>query len=177
MRSHRATLAAANPDAGDQAAQWIALGGTPRVVGGYRPQGSEIDPEPLMRRLALAGASLAMPVAIRTDAELVYRAWSPGDLLAPDAFGIPAPAPGAPTLTPELIIAPVLAFDRRGGRLGQGGGSFDRTLERLRAAGRVFAIGLAFAGQEVAEVPLEPHDQPLDAILTESGYIQVRKDF
>ena len=71
---------------------------------------------------------------------------------------------------------PLVAFDRRGGRLGQGGGHFDRTLEALDAKGKVFAIGLAYAGQEVAAVPREEHDRPLDAILTEREYIAVQKD-
>ena len=74
-----------------------------------------------------------------------------------------------------MVIAPLLAFDRGGGRLGQGGGLYDRTLEALRVQGRVFVVGLAYAGQEVAEVPSEPHDQKLDAILTETGYIEFRK--
>ncbi len=74
-----------------------------------------------------------------------------------------------------MVIAPLLAFDRGGGRLGQGGGHYDRTLEALRVQGRVFVVGLAYAGQEVAEVPSEPHDQKLDAILTETGYIEFRK--
>lgn len=177
MRAQRAALAAANPDAGEMAASWLALSRPPRLVGGYRPQGSEIDPLPLMGRLAMAGAALAMPVAAAIDAPLIYRVWSPGDLLAPDAFAIPSPTTAAPVVAPDLIIAPLLAFDRRGGRLGQGGGSFDRTIQRLRATGEVWVIGLAFAGQEVAEVPGESHDQALDAILTESGYIEVRKDF
>ena len=177
MRALRASLAAANPDAGEMAAGWLALARLPRLVGGYRPQGSEIDPGPLMRRLASAGAALAMPAAIAGDAPLIYRAWRPGDLLVPDAAGVAAPTPAAVLVTPDLVIAPVLAFDRGGGRLGQGGGHFDRTLAMLRAAGEVWVIGLAFAGQEIAEVPREPHDQALDAILTESGYIEVRKDF
>ncbi|HEY2177563.1 MAG TPA: 5-formyltetrahydrofolate cyclo-ligase, partial [Caulobacteraceae bacterium] len=167
MRSLRAALAARNPNAGEEAVARLMLERTPRIVGGYRGQGSEIDPGPLMRRLAESGAALAMPAAAAADAPLIYRAWSPGDLLAPDACGVPSPTPAAPLASPDLIIAPVLAFDRRGGRLGQGGGHFDRTLKMLREAGEVLVIGLAFAGQEVAEVPREAHDQALDAILTE----------
>ena len=172
MRTLRAALAAADPLAGETAAGWLALTRQPHLVGGYRPQGSEIDPTPLMRRLTSAGAALAMPVATAIDAPLIYRAWRAGDLLAPDAFGIPSPTPAAPEVIPDLVIAPLLAFDRRGGRLGQGGGAFDRTIARLRAAGEVWVIGLAFAGQEVDAVPLEAHDQRLDAILTEAGYFE-----
>jgi 5-formyltetrahydrofolate cyclo-ligase len=177
MRSLRAALAAAAPDAGEEAAARLALPRPPRVVGGYRPLGGEIDPGPLMRRLAEGGAALAMPTAVGPDAPLIYRAWSEGDLLAPDAAGVPAPTPAAALAAPDLVIAPVLAFDRTGGRLGQGGGHFDRTLAMLRAAGEVFVVGLAFAGQEIEAIPREPHDEALDAILTEKAYIVVEKDF
>ena len=95
--------------------------------------------------------------------------------MAPDAPLTFATSDGA-AASPDLIIAPLLAFDRTGGRLGQGGGHYDRTIEALRARGSLFVIGLAYAGQEIDAVPREPHDQPLDAILTELGYIEVRKD-
>jgi 5-formyltetrahydrofolate cyclo-ligase len=145
-------------------------------VAGYRPLGAELDSLPLMRRFAALGARLALPVAVTPDAPLIFRAWVEGDSLAPDGFGIPSPAGQSEEVWPEIIIAPVLAFDRRGGRLGQGAGCFDRTLARARDVGGVFVIGLAFAGQEVGSVPVGPHDQGLDAILTETGYIEVGKE-
>jgi 5-formyltetrahydrofolate cyclo-ligase len=172
MRVRRTALARERPDAGARVAARLPaerLIGV-RVVGGYRPHGSEVDPLPLMRRFAVAGAVLALPVVVAVDAPLVFRTWREGDPLEPDAFGIPAPSAKAAEVRPDVIIAPVLAFDARGGRLGQGAGCFDRTLADRRASGGVFAIGLAFAGQEVAACPLEAHDQPLDAILTETGY-------
>ncbi len=152
------------------------LEGEARTVAGYRPQGGEIDPLPLLRRFAAAGAQLALPAAVAVDAPLVFRAWSEGDALAPDVFGIPSPTPERLEVQPDLILAPVLAFDRRGGRVGQGAGCFDRTLEQARALGPVFVIGLAFACQEVACAPIAAHDQALDAILTENGYILAQKD-
>ena len=79
-------------------------------------------------------------------------------------------------MRPDLVIAPLLAFDRFGGRLGLGAGYYDRTLEALRAHGPVFVVGLAFAGQEVARVPCDIHDQRLDAILTEKAYSEAEKD-
>ena len=135
-----------------------------------------MDPLPLMRRFAASGASLALPAATGPQARLTFRAWNEGDPLAPDVFGIPSPTAAQPEVRPDIIIAPVVAFDRRGGRLGQGAGCFDRTLAWARDGEGVFAIGLAFAGQEVELVPVAPHDQGLDAILTETGYIEVRKD-
>ena len=176
LREQRKALAAAAPDAGERAA---ALAPDARLAGvtvaaGYRPRGGEIDPRPLMRRLAQAGAMLALPVAFDRDSPLAFRAYAPGDRLEPDACNIAAPTAEAPVVRPDLVITPLLAFDRRGGRMGQGGGHYDRTLEQLRAEGPVFVLGLAYAGQAVAEIPLEAHDQRLDAILTETGYIEVK---
>jgi 5-formyltetrahydrofolate cyclo-ligase len=173
MQALRTDLAAANPDA----AQALALPLTPRIVAGYRPFRDEIDPLPLMLKLAAAGARLALPVTPPRDqpSPLTFRAWTPGEALAAGGFGVDEPT-GGEVVTPDLILVPLLAFDRRGHRLGYGQGHFDRTLEALRAKGKVTAVGLAFAGQEVPELPAEPHDQALDAILTEKGYIEVRKD-
>lgn len=154
----------------------VALLGRARAVGGYCPQGGEMDPTPVLRRFSACGARLALPVAVDREAPLIFRAWTENDPLAPDAFGIASPTEASPGVTPDVIIAPVLAFDRRGGRLGQGAGAFDRTLAVLRGQGSLLVIGLAFADQEVDQAPMEAHDQGLDAILTESGYIEVRKD-
>lgn len=175
LREQRKQLAAQSPDAGQRAAAWLPdarLGGW-TFAAGYRPRGGEIDPRPLMARLAAAGAMLALPVALDRESPLEFRAYAPGDRLEPDAYFIAAPTGEAPLVRPDLVIAPLLAFDRRGGRMGQGGGHYDRTLAQLRAEGPVFVLGLAYAAQEVAEIPAEPHDQRLDAILTETGYIEV----
>jgi 5-formyltetrahydrofolate cyclo-ligase len=176
LRDVRKSLAAHSPDAGARAATLFPACRSPRIVAGYRPLGAEIDPWPLMLRLSQAGARLALPVAERQDAALVFRAFAEGDPLAPDAFGIAAPPPGAEVVRPDFVITPLLAFDRAGGRIGQGGGHYDRTLAALRAEGPVFVLGLAYAAQEVARIPAEPHDQSLDAILTETAYIEARKD-
>ena len=178
MRALRRTLAAKAPDAAERAAGNLPLGDTPAAaaVSGYLPHGSEIDPRPLMNRFLRAGADLALPVALAADAPLVFRRWRPGEAVAPDAAGMAAPLPDAPELLPGLVIVPLLAFDRRGGRLGQGGGHYDRTLEALERDAPVFKLGLAYAAQEVARVPAEEHDRRLDAILTEIEYIAVRKD-
>jgi 5-formyltetrahydrofolate cyclo-ligase len=174
LRGLRRRLAAEAPDAAARAAERLPLDRLPpfRVVSGYHALGSELDAGPLLRRLAAGGALIAMPAGSDLAAPLAFRLWEPGDVLVPDAFGVPSPGPAAPRLTPELVVVPVLAFDRRGGRLGQGGGTYDRTLANLRADGRVFVLGLAYAGQEVDEVPAEAHDQRLDAILTERDFIE-----
>lgn len=176
MRALRKALALAAPGAAERAAALLPLERLPAfaVFSGYHALGSELDPSPLIRRLAATGAMLALPVALSLDAPLAFRAWDSRDALAPDAVGVPAPPPSAPGLHPDLVITPLLAFDRTGGRLGQGGGHFDRTLEALRAVKPVFVLGLAYAGQEVEQVPAEPHDQRLDAILTETGYRELK---
>ena len=129
-----------------------------------------MDPWPLLARFVEVGRAIALPFAVATDAPLVFRRHRMGDERTLDAFGLPGPPPSAPRVTPDLVIAPVLAFDRHGSRLGQGAGCYDRTIALLRAAGPVWVVGLAFAGQEVDMLPIEDHDQRLDAILTEEGY-------
>jgi 5-formyltetrahydrofolate cyclo-ligase len=160
LRKRRRQFAREHPDAAGRAAANLPLDRLPvfAVVAGYDPVGAELDPGPLLRRLADHGAVLALPIV---------RAGGPLRFQRTDGQG---------EATPDLVVAPMIGFDRAGGRLGQGGGHYDRTLAALRAAGRVFVIGLAFAGQEVESVPREPHDQTLDAILTELGYREVRKD-
>jgi 5-formyltetrahydrofolate cyclo-ligase len=129
---------------------------------------SEIDTGPLAGRLATAGVRILLPVVVAPDAPLVFR--EAVGALAPDAAGILAPAAAAQAGEPDLLIVPLLAFDDRGNRLGYGGGFYDRTLSALRAHRTVFAVGLAFAGQEVDAVPHDDRDQKLDAIVTEIGY-------
>jgi len=178
MRALRRRLAAEAPEAGAQAAARIPLDELPpfQSFAAYAPQGSEIDPGPLVRRLADTGAQPCLPVAADRDGPLEFRLWDSRTPLQPDAFGIPSPPLWSDAVLPDLVIAPLLAFDRAGGRLGQGAGHYDRALENLRALRPVFVLGLAYAGQELPEAPMEPHDQRLDAILTESGYIAVIKE-
>lgn len=182
----RVQLRAARRDAVSRApgAAEIAAAGFPPdrladypVVAGYRAHGSEIDPWPLMARFAKAGARLALPAATAADGPLVFRAYRPGDALAPDVAGMAAPLEAAEPLTPDLVIVPLLAFDAGGGRLGQGGGHYDRTLAALRGGGPVFVLGLAYQAQQIGRIPAEAHDQRLDAILTETGYRLAQEDF
>ncbi|MGF1658249.1 MAG: 5-formyltetrahydrofolate cyclo-ligase [Rubrimonas sp.] len=139
-------------------------------VAGYLAIRSEIDPAPAMTALHEDGVSVCVPVVVARGAALVFRIWRPGGALVRDGFGCAAPTDGAET-TPRALIVPLLAFDRRGTRLGYGGGYYDRTLAALRAQGPVRAIGFAFAAQEVASLPADPHDAPLDAVVTETGPI------
>ncbi len=129
--------------------------------------GSELDPEPLARALAASGCRLCLPVVLERDAPMIFRTWTPGEPLEMDAAGCPAPLPLAEVVDPDLIVTPLLAFDDAGGRLGQGGGYYDRT---FAARPEVTRIGLAFAGQRVNVLPAEVHDIRLHGVLTETGY-------
>jgi 5-formyltetrahydrofolate cyclo-ligase len=144
------------------------------VVSGFSPLKSEISPLPLLRRLADAGASLALPVVAGRGQPLIMRAWSFGTPLVSGVWGIREPPADAPELFPDILIVPLLAFDRRGHRIGYGAGYYDMTISGLRAMKPVLAIGLASAAQEIAAVPATPRDARLDLVLTERGAIDFR---
>ena len=177
MRALRAGLVGERAAASQRAADLAPVGRWPAapIVAGYRAMETEIDPAPLLARLAAAGARIVLPVVIARGEPLVFRQAGAAATMTPDAAGILAPPPSAPALAPGLILAPLLAFDRAGGRLGQGGGYYDRTVRALRARGPVLVVGLAFAGQVVDHVPMGPRDERLDAILTEIGYMEPPK--
>jgi 5-formyltetrahydrofolate cyclo-ligase len=144
------------------------------VVSGFMPMKSEINPIPLMRKLADAGAALALPVVAGKGRPLIMRAWSVGAPLASGVWGIREPKPDAPEVFPDVLIVPLLAFDRCGHRIGYGAGYFDMTITALRARKPVVAAGIAFAAQEIAEVPTTPRDARLDLVLTEREVIDWR---
>ena len=160
------------------AAQTIAARGLAvpagAVVSGYSPLRFEISPLPLMRRAADAGAQLALPVVQGRGSPLIMRAWSFGEALGSGVWGIREPKPEAPEVFPDILIVPILAFDRAGYRLGYGAGYYDMTITRLRAMKPITAIGIAFAAQEIAEVPKTPRDARLDLVLTEREIIDLR---
>jgi 5-formyltetrahydrofolate cyclo-ligase len=138
------------------------------AVAGFHPMPPEIDVLPALARFAAAGHAVGLPVVVGRDRPLVFRAWTPGAPLERGVLGIPFPPATCPEMVPEVLLVPLLAFDRRGQRLGYGGGYYDRTLAGLRATGPVFAIGVGFAFQEVDAVPHAAIDRPVDAIATEA---------
>ena len=129
--------------------------------------GGEPDTLPLAEALAAARVVTALPVTGTRDTPLVFRRWAPGDPTAPGRMGIAEPVLEAPVVIPDVLFVPLAAFDRRGYRIGYGGGYYDRTLEALRALKPVRAFGVAYAAQEVLFVPDDDHDQPLDLVVTE----------
>ena len=144
------------------------------IVSGFSPLGSEINPIPLMRTFADAGASLALPVVAGRGQPLIMRAWAFGEPLVAGVWGIKVPKDDAPAVDPDVLIVPLLAFDRRGHRIGYGAGYYDMTIAALRAKQPIVAIGIAYAAQEVDAVPITPRDARLDLVLTEREVIDFR---
>ena len=144
------------------------------VVSGYSPIRSELDPVPLMRKLAAQGARLALPAILGRGKSLVFRAWVPGDRLTMGPLGILEPSPAAAALIPDIMLVPLAAFDRLGHRIGYGAGHYDFTLAHLRKLKPIIAVGLAFAAQEIKAVPALAHDVALDYVLTEKKAFEFR---
>jgi len=145
------------------------------IVAGFMPLKSELNPVPLMRKLAEAGAKLALPAIVGRGSPLVMRAYNFGDELARGQWGIREPKPEAAEVAPDILLVPLAAFDRTGHRIGYGAGYYDMTIKALRAKKKVTAVGLAFAAQEISEVPATPRDEALDLVLTEREVIDLRK--
>nr|WP_239029980.1 5-formyltetrahydrofolate cyclo-ligase [Nereida sp. MMG025] len=142
-------------------------------LAGYWPINTEIDPRPALEEAAAHGP-VCLPVIEGKDQPLGFRAWTPDAEMVEGPFKALVPAKGD-TIVPEVVIVPLVAFDRRGGRLGYGGGFYDRTLEMLRARKATLAIGFAYGAQCLDAVPLEPTDQPLDLIVTDADIIEVAR--
>jgi 5-formyltetrahydrofolate cyclo-ligase len=145
------------------------------IVSGFSPLGSEINPVPLMRKFADAGARLALPVVAGRGRPLIMRAWNFGEPLVAGVWGIREPHADAPQVDPDVLIVPLLAFDRHGHRVGYGAGYYDMTLAALRAKKTVVAVGIALAAQEVEDIPITPRDARLDLVLTEEEVIDFRE--
>ncbi|PIE11819.1 MAG: 5-formyltetrahydrofolate cyclo-ligase [Rhodobacterales bacterium] len=139
-------------------------------LAGYMAMRGEVDPQPAMEEASAYGP-VGVPVIEQKAAPLKFRSWEPGCPLVRGTFGAMIPQDGT-WIVPQIVIVPLVAWDARGGRLGYGGGFYDRTLEALRVQGAVMAVGFAFAAQEVAEVPIEETDQPLDLMVTDAGVIR-----
>lgn len=174
-RRRRQAMDSASDDLADRLlASFGAISLPPATVAsGYLPIRSELDPRPLMAELAARGWRLALPVVIAANTPLLFRAYSFGDSLVRGRFDTEVPAEDKAELSPQLLLVPLLAFDRSGYRLGYGGGFYDRTLSGLRAQHHVLAVGVAFAAQEIEQVPRDAMDHRLDWIVTEREAIAV----
>jgi 5-formyltetrahydrofolate cyclo-ligase len=144
------------------------------IVSGFMPLKSEINPLPLLQKLSELGARIALPTIAGRGKPLIMRAWEFGAPLDRGQWGIREPKADAPEVEPDILLVPLLAFDRAGHRIGYGAGYYDMTIAKLRARKKVTAVGIAFAAQEVAEVPATPRDERLDLVLTEREAIDLR---
>jgi 5-formyltetrahydrofolate cyclo-ligase len=140
---------------------------TPTVVSGFWPIKDELDIRPLLIELHNEGCQLALPGVVAKGQPLTFRAWRPGDALEAGVFGTMQPSLKREMLEPDALICPLLACDADGWRLGYGGGFYDRTLARLRGMKEIVAVGVAFDGQFLPDVPHGPEDQRLDWLLTD----------
>ena len=177
MKAWRATLDPNDAASAGEALANHGLGFLPplspaAVVSGFAPLPDEPRIWPLLRRLAGSGVALALPVIQGKGLPLLFRAWKPGDSMERGVWNIPQPRDDKPVVEPDILLVPLLAFDRRGWRLGYGGGFYDRTLALLRARKTVTAVGLGYDQQQVDAVPHLPYDQRLDWVLTPSGPIK-----
>ena len=144
------------------------------IVSGFSPMKTEINPLPLMRKLSDAGAQLALPAIDGRGKPLIMRAWKFGDPFKAGQWGIREPLPSARQVDPDILIVPLACFDRAGHRIGYGAGYYDMTINALRAKKQVVAIGIAFAAQEIPQVPATERDARLDLVLTEREVIDFR---
>jgi 5-formyltetrahydrofolate cyclo-ligase len=179
MKAWRAGLSAAESARSAEALAEHGLGFLPlpavdMIVSGFASMPDELRTWPLLRRLARDGVRLVLPVIAGKGKPLLFRAWTPGDLMDKGVWGIAEPKADKPAVEPDVVLVPLLAFDRQGWRLGYGGGFYDRTLQELRARKPIAAVGLAYDGQEVEAVPRLDYDQRLDWVLTPSGPIACR---
>ncbi len=164
-------LGLAHPDFATRLATHADALGIPdnSLIGAYVALPGEADPRLLLNALAQRGCTFAFPRVAAKNAPLVFHHASPGREMTKGAFGIAEPTADWPMAHPRILLVPLLAFDASGHRLGYGGGFYDRTIAALRDTANVRTIGIAFAGQEVPELPHDEHDIPLDAVLTENG--------
>ena len=171
-KQQRAAAFALDPNSGDQVYQHLLNSNKlqpQHIVAVYWPLGDELDPMPLLNGLHALGHQMVLPVMLGAGKPLIFRTWHPNDVLLGAKFGTCEPSEDKHILEPDVILAPLLAFDGNGFRLGYGGGFYDRTIEKLRQNKPVLVYGIAYAAQAMAQVVKGPYDQPLDAIVTELG--------
>lgn len=168
--ARRASAHGARPGIEAALLSTVLAGYRGRPTSGYLAIRTEIDPLPAMREAAAHGP-FCVPVIQGMGLPLTFSRWTPGCALRTGPFGAMVPEVDD-FIEPEVLIVPLVAFDRAGGRLGYGGGFYDRTLEMLRARRPTLAIGFAYAAQEAEALPLEPTDQPLDMVVTEMEVIE-----
>ena len=170
LAQRRVAHAARGPRAAEDLARRVTaeVAAAGNKIAGYWPLGDEIDCRPTLAGLKHAGADVALPVVAGQGQVLIFRAWAPGDALESGPFGTAHPSGRAAVVAPDILLLPLIAFDATGQRLGYGAGYYDRTVAALRKERGVTVIGVAYDEQEVAAVPVDGHDQSMDAVMTDS---------
>lgn len=145
-----------------------------RTISAFCPIRGEPDLTPFLEMLASRGGRCALPVVVGAEKPLVFRTWAPGAPLELGVAGVPVPTKDAPVVVPQVVIAPVVGFDRAGYRLGYGGGFYDRTMAAL---GRdVHFLGAGFLQSALDTIHPQPHDVPLEVMVTEEGVFRPESD-
>ena len=139
----------------------------------FWPLAEELDTLPILHALNAAGHQVLLPIMQGSGKPLLFGAWAPGDVLVEAAFKTLEPSPEQPRMTPNIMLCPLLAFDRKGYRMGYGGGFYDRSIAQFKAQGELLTIGIAFAAQEVDAIITGEFDEPLDMIVTEQEVIRI----
>ena len=145
-------------------------------VSAYWPIRDELDPVPLLHALVERGAICALPAVVGRDRPLVFRRWRPGDALVEAGFGLSEPPETAPAVTPDIVVAPLLAVDPAGRRLGYGGGFYDRTIAALKRRGEVVVVGIGYDVQILASVPAGAGDRRVDWVVTEERVLECSEE-
>ncbi len=152
-----------------QGLEALGLDPLPSVAAAYWPVAGEFDARFILSELHGRKVVCALPVVVGRGRPLLFRRWKPAMALEQAGFGLWQPPADSPEAEPDLLLVPLIAFDRDGYRLGHGAGYYDLTLAALRAKKRIVAVGIGFAAQQVDRLPRETHDQRLDAVVTEKG--------
>jgi len=165
-----------HPQAGVQIAQTIS--GTVKLptqskVSVFWPLAEELDTLPILHALHVAGHQVLLPIMQGAGKPLLFGCWAPGDVLVEAAFKTLEPGPDQARMTPDVMLCPLLAFDRKGYRMGYGGGFYDRSIAHIKAQGELHTIGIAFAAQEVDDIIIDEFDEPLHMIITEQEVIHI----
>lgn len=144
-----------------------------KTIAGYAPIGDELDILPFLHALAESGYHCCLPVTSPPSRQLLFRRWNGEVEMARSHFGISTPPSTAETVTPDIVIVPLLGYTDSLHRIGYGGGFYDATLRALRRRSKPpLAVGVAFSAQHVAHFPIDEHDEPLDLIITEQGILR-----
>jgi 5-formyltetrahydrofolate cyclo-ligase len=178
LRAHYRALRADFADCLSESERAIAFSKAPaplaehfksgRTVAAYVPVGSEADPRALLQQASEAGCDTALPYVTSRASPMQFLRWTPDDDLQAGPFGLKQPKSSAQLCEPDVILVPLVAFDSRLMRLGQGAGHYDRALSLLDKA---FTVGIAWSVQQAPSLPADPWDIPLNAILTEKAWI------